>query len=280
MAAKTDPLKLDDAIERYLAGEPFVEIVATTGVASSVLHRERTRRGIPPRRIKAMPSADIAAAYLAGESEYSLGLRYGVARGVIRKRLLDEGVVLRDMSTAGKVRARRMTPEERAAQASAAHEAVRGVQQADAQLLSRAAAREAKGLCDSPGELFLMGELQARGVKPIPQKAIGKYNVDFAVAPVAVEVLGGGWHFTKRHHAVRTPYILDQGWCLLFVWNHEGRSALGPGAADYLISYLEEIGRDPSMIGEYRVIAGGGEFLAAGRAEDDGFPLVPPPRGA
>lgn len=280
MAAKTDPLTLDDAIRRYLAGEPWKQIHAATGVSINVLNRERGRRGIPPRRVKRLPDTDIAAAYRAGESEYSLSLRYGVSRNVIRQRLLGQGVQLRDMSAAGKVRARRMTPEERAAQAAAAHEAVRGTSHTEEQLLARALAREAKGLCDSPGELFLMAELCQRGVDPIPQKAIGKYNVDFAAAPVAVEVLGGGWHYAKRHHAVRTPCILNQGWCLLFIWNHEGQSALGPGAADYVISYLEEIRRDPALIGEYRVIAGRGQLLAAGRAEDDEFTLVPPPRGA
>lgn len=280
MPAPTDPANLDQAIELYLSGQPLPQITAATGVGSSVLSRERTRRGIPSRRIKRLPAADIAAAYRAGESEYSLGLRYGVARGVIRKRLVEEGVKLRDMSTAGKVRARRMTPEERAAQAAAAHEAVRGVRHTEEQLLTRAVAREGKGLCDSPGELFLMAELRKRGVEPTPQKAIGKYNVDLSVAPVAVEVLGGGWHYTKRHHAVRTPYILNEGWCLLFVWNHEGQSALGSGAADYVVSYLEEIRRDPSLVGEYRVITGRGQLLAAGRAEDDEFTLVPPPRGA
>lgn len=279
MAAPLDPVKLDDAIARYLAGEAQAQLLATTGISATTLHRERTRRGIPPRRHLALPVDDIAAAYIGGESEYALSRRYGVSRQVIRQRLEGAGVEIRDMAQAGKVRARRMTPDERRDQAAAAHAAVRGVKQPLDHLIRRAEAREARGLCDSPGELFLLGELRRRGLEPIVQKAIGKYNVDMAVAPVAVEVLGGGWHLAKRRHAVRTPQILDAGWHLLFVWNHEGSSALTVKAADYVVAFLEEVRRNPPTISEYRVISGGGKLLASGRADDDEFALVAPPRG-
>lgn len=279
MAAPLDPAKLDHAIQLYLAGEPQQQILAATGISSTTLHRERTRRGIPPRREHVLPTADLTAAYAAGESEYSLSLRYGVSRNVIRRRLIAAGVEIRDMSAAGKVRARRMTPEERRRQAAAAHAAVRGSRRSEEELLRRAMLREQRGLYDSPGELFLFNELVARGLKPVPQKAIGKYNVDLAVAPVAVEVLGGGWHLEKRHHSVRTPQILNAGWHLVFVWNHEGSSALTARAADYIVAFLDEVGRQPPTIGQYRVISGDGQLLAAGSGQDDKFPLVPPPRG-
>ena len=279
MAAPLDPLHLDDAIRRYLAGEAPAEIRAATGVSNTAMHRERTRRGIPPRSFRVLPAREIVAAYQAGESEYSLSRRYGVSRDALRKRLLDQGVEIRSHSEAGKSRDAKMTVEERQSQAAAAHEAVRGVPHTEAQLLARSAAREARGRCDSAGEQFILDQLVQRGVQPVTQKAIGKYNVDLAVAPVAVEVLGGGWHLAKRHHAVRTPYILDQGWALLFVWNHEGDSALTERAAEYVVAYLDETRRDPSLIGEYRVISGSGELLARGRGQDSKFPLVPPPRG-
>lgn len=279
MAAPTDPANLDDAIRRYLSGEPMTQITAATGVGGSVLFRERARRGIPPRRNLPLPSEDIAAAYRAGESEYSLSLRYKVSRLAIRKRLTELGVEIRGRSEAGKVRARRMTPAERLAQARPSHDALRGTKQPVEALLARAQQRERRGLCDSPGELRLLGDLRNRGLDPTPQKAIGKYNVDLAVAPIAMEVLGGGWHFAKRHHAVRTPAILNEGWCLLFIWNHEGDSALTSKAADYVVTFLNEVRRNPSLVGEYRVIAGNGQFLARGCADDDEFPLVKPPRG-
>jgi len=279
VAAPLNPADLDHAIELYLAGEPEAKIVSTVGVGRSALHRERTRRGIPPRREIALPAAEIAAAYLSGESEYSLGLRYGVSRNVIRRRLEQQCVPVRSMSEAGKVRAGQMTAEQRASQAAAAHDAVRGTKQPHERLIARAAQRQARGGCDSPGEQFLLDALRERGLDPVPQQAIDKYNVDLAVAPVAVEVLGGGWHLTKRHHATRTPRILDAGWHLVFIWNHEGDSALTSGAADYVVTFHDEVRRHPPTVGQYRVIAGSGKALAAGSRDDDEFALVPPPRG-
>lgn len=279
MAAPTDPAHLDYAIELYLAGKPQSEILATVGISATTLHRERGRRGIPPRRDIALPVADIAAAYQSGESEYELSLRYGVSRAVIRKRLTDSGVTVRSMSDAGKVRASKMTPEQRAAQAAAAHTAARGREHTEAERRKGAATRERQGKVGSAGEQYLIDCLRDRGLAPVPQKAVGRYNVDIAVPPVAVEVLGGGWHLKKAIHVERTKRILNEGWHLLFVWNHEGDSALTAGAADYVFAFLQEVGGHPSTAGEYRVISGGGQLLAAGSADDDQFPLVPPPRG-
>jgi very-short-patch-repair endonuclease len=189
-------------------------------------------------------------------------------------------VPIRDMATAGLSRAAKMTAEERLRQAAAAHAAVRGTSQSEELLVRRALAKQRKGRYDSPGEMLLGEALSDRGLIVVPQKAIGKYNVDLAVAPVAVEVLGGGWHSTKRSHATRTPEILNAGWHLVFVWNHEGSSALSVNAAtDYVVAFLQEVRRNPPTVGQYRVISGSGQLLAAGSAEDDEFPLVPPPRG-
>lgn len=279
MAAPLNPVHLDHAIKLYLAGEPQSQILTATGISGTTLHRERTHRGIPPRREIVLPVAEIAAAYLDGESEYSLGLRYQVSRTVIRKRLIANSVQIRDMSAAGKNRAAAMTTQERARQAAAAHDAVRGTKQPLGLLERRARSRQESGRLDSDGERVLHDLLAQRGLTSVPQQAIGKYNVDLAVAPVAVEVLGGGWHAYKRHHAVRTPQILDAGWHLVFVWNHEGDSALRASAADYVVTFLEQVRRKPPSIGQYRVISGSGQPLSAGSADDDQFPLVPPPRG-
>lgn len=279
MAAPTNSLNLDDAVQRYLAGETPPQIRAATGVSSSVLFRERTRRGIPPQKTIRLSGAELVESYQRGESELSLAARYGVSRNVIRRHLLEQGCDTRGRSDASFVRAAKMTAEERAAQAEAAHDAVRGVEQTEEQLLARALGVERVGKVEPGGEQAMLGWLTERGETPIPQKAVGKYNVDFAVGPVAVEILGGGWHSAKATHARRTPYILNEGWAMLFVWNHEGRSALSERAADEVVAFANQVRRDPSLIGEYRVIAGNGETLARGRVEDRQFTLVPPPRG-
>lgn len=279
MARPLDPANLDKAISLYLAGEPFLQIAAATGVSASAFHRERCRRGIPPRKRKGLPVDEIVAAYAEGVSSLELSEKYCVSRQAINDRLRQAGMPIRGRSQAGLVRAAKMTPEQRQAQAADAHEAVRGRNASVIELRRRALQIEARGASDSPGEERLREELLKRGIHAQPQRAIGKYNVDLAVAPVAVEVLGGGWHSYKPRHIERTPYILDEGWHLAMVWDFEGRSALGEGAAEYLVSFIEEMRRNPPATCQYRVITGQGEVLATCGREDGEFPLVPPPRG-
>lgn len=279
MAAKLDPAKLDHAIELYLAGEPLQKIPTYSGVSLSRLHRERVARGIPPRSERQLPAEEIVSAYLAGASEYGLSQQYGVSRGPISRILTQAGVERRGMSKAGVVRNQRMTVRERRRQSAAANRAARSHEMPDVMKRRAALTREASGRFESSGEETLSQMLLERGLETIPQRAIGPYNVDLALAPIAVEVLGGGWHSVKPVHAERTPYILDEGWHLVMVWDHEGRSALGPSAADYLVSFAEEIRRNPPATCQYRVISGQGEVLAACGREDNEFSLVPPPRG-
>jgi very-short-patch-repair endonuclease len=279
MAAPLDPLHLDDAIRRYLAREPTKQIHATTGVSFKVLNRERIRRGIPPRPKVAAPWDEIIAAYRSGESEYALSRRFDVSRSSIRPRLRRAGIEIRDSSTAGLVRAAKMRPAERAAQAAPAQDAARKRTRSESELRAYAKTRERNGRLGSDGERHLVHLLEERGLYPIPQKAIGRYNVDLAVEPVAVEVLGGNWHARKRIHATRTPYILDEGWHLIFVWSQEPYSPVTASAADYIVALLDEMRWNPPAESQYRVISGHGQLLAAGRSDDGEFALVPPPRG-
>lgn len=278
MAAKLSPLNLDHAIELYLAGQPQAEILAATGISASTLHRERNRRGIPPRGALVIGDEAIES-YRAGESEYSLGNRLGISRSAVRRCLIEQGVQPRDRSEAGITRAKQMSPEARSAQVAAAHAAVLGVTVTEERKVAHAKALQRIGRIEPGGEQLMADWLTDRGWTLTPQRAIGRYNVDLAEQPVAVEILGGGWHALKATHATRTPYILDRGWAMLFVWNYEGRSALTERAADYATAFRDQVRRDPALIGEYRVIAGDGETLSRGRVDDGEFTLVPPPRG-
>lgn len=279
MAAKLTTAQLDHAIELYLAGEAMENIQALSGVSISRLQRERTSRGIPPRSVRDLPTKQIAAAYRAGASEYSLSVQYGVSRGAIANRLKEAGVERRTMSEAAKVHRESLSPSDRKAQVKAANRAARMRRVPEIQRLRHALTVERQGQPGSEGERLLSDLLRERGQQPIIERAIGPYNVDLAMLPIAVEVLGGGFHGVKARHRERTPYILDAGWHLVMVWNHEGRSALTAGAADYLVAFLEQVRRNPPATCQYRVISGDGQLLAARGREDNEFPLVKPPRG-
>lgn len=280
MAPKIPAHKLDDAVSLYLSGEPMEKIQASTGISLTSLYRVFRARGIPSRKTRTdIPMTEIVRKYEAGSSLNALSREYAVSRGAIAKRMTDMGIELRDMSAAGKARNEALSESERKAQVAEANKAARNRRVPEIEKFRRALAVERTGRPSSPGEALLKAMLEQRGYSPAIERAVGPYNIDLSVLPVAVEVLGGGFHGVKSRHRERTPYILDSGWHLVMVWDHEGSSALGPGAAEYLVSFIEQVRRNPPATCQYRVISGNGKLLAACGREDNEFPLVPPPRG-
>lgn len=276
MAAPLNPADIDEAIRLYLAGKPIHEIEAEAGVSLTTLHRYRRKRGIPTRPTTPLDPERVVRAYLSGVSEYAIAREHGLSRGPISRILREAGIQRRGCSDAGIVRAAKMTSAERQAQAAAANEASRSRTDSAIQKNRRALLNELTESHQSVGEQALGQWLRELGESPIAQRAIGKYNVDLAMNPVAVEVLGGGWHAYKATHAQRTPDILDQGWNLVMVWDHKGRSPLSLGAAEYLVAFVQEVRRNPPASCQYRVVSGDGEVLAARSREDNDFPVIRP----
>lgn len=278
-----DPARLGHAIEVYRSGKTIEQTAAEVGidpsVVSAALHAsgvELHPRGPSPFRIS-LP-ADTLQRYRAGESVLSIARRLGVSRPVITRYLLREGAEIRGPSDSMRVRAAQMTAGERSALAAAAHAAIRGKRRSDASLAGRALARQHQPPPPSPGEAALAAWLSERGLQVTPELAVGKYNLDLAIAGsrIGVEVLGGHWHHDSARHCHRIPYLLGAGWHLLYVWNTR-RQPLAPAAADYIHSFAEQSCRDPAAIRQYRVIRGDGELVAAGRAGDDDFPVTDAP---
>lgn len=279
MPAKLDRATEDHAIALYLAGEPTEKIKSDCGVSSTLLHRIRERRGIPPRPRVSVPEDRIVSAYMAGASEYGLSREHQVSRGTIARVLRDAKIERRGMSDAQKTLNAQRSDVDKRSQVQAAHKAARLRRVPEIQKLRHALTIEQAGRSGSEAERSLLEMLEAKGQCVGVERAVGPYNVDLSLLPVAVEVLGGGFHGVKARHRERTPYILDAGWHLVMVWAYEGASALGEGAAEYLVTFVDEVRRHPPATSQYRVISGQGKLLAARSREDNEFPLEPPPRG-
>ncbi|MFZ9633405.1 MAG: response regulator, partial [Alphaproteobacteria bacterium] len=73
----------------------------------------------------------------------------------------------------------------------------------------------------------------------------------------------------------RRPELRDLPVIMLTARGEEADRVRGleVGAADYVITYLQELRRNPPAVGQYRVISGSGELLAAGSADGDQFTL-------
>jgi transposase-like protein len=217
---------------------------------------------------------DLVEHYLSGQSVKALAEQHGVSRNVIDRVLDQAGVQRRGRSEAMTVRMAQTSPEERARLAEAAHNAVRGKRQSVEHRARIAATRERLAV-SSPYELLLAEWLV--DMSPVTQKAIGVYNVDLAIEPVAVEVFGGNWHGHGRHRGrfqQRRQDILDGGWSLLVVWVTR-QHRLQRAVADEVRAFVDLARREPSLVGQYRVVWGDGQLAPTCCDDPEHLALVP-----
>jgi very-short-patch-repair endonuclease len=223
-----------------------------------------------------LPHNDIIVSYEGGESELSLSKRFNVSRRVIRKVLIVNNVDVRGIKAANSLMMSKRTPEENQLATKAAHDFLRGRKANPERIKKMAKWRQENKWHMSESEKLLYGWLSERGENFIPQMACGSYNIDLAIHPIAVEILGGGWHRGKAIHSKREEYIFNAGWSMIFIWVNARRSPIIPLVADYIISKLDILRNDPAPSGKYWVIRGDGKELSTGCFDPDNFTFVVP----
>lgn len=202
---------------------------------------------------------DLVRRYLSGESEKAIADDLGVGRPTIRRRLLAAGITPRGRGEAMSVRMANTSPDERKRLASAANTARRGSKASADELARKAVTAERTLQKIRNGEIGLAALLSTRGVRPDLQKACGPYNIDIALAPIAVEVHVSTTHpMRSARQRERVVYLADRGWRTLYVWLRPGTEA-SDAAADEVIAHVERAQADPASVREYRVIRGTGE---------------------
>jgi very-short-patch-repair endonuclease len=130
------------------------------------------------------------------------------------------------------------------------------------------------------GEIEMFDWLKACGLSVIQQYPIEGYNLDIAVDGVLdVEI------FNERCHPLahyidrrRRKHLLDLGWHILYVWTTKSHP-IRERAADYVVSYLQEIRTNPPSPCQHRVIRGTGELALTNGRQPYNWPLVPAPEG-
>ena len=226
-----------------------------------------------------LPDADkLVDEYLAGASINKLANKRGVSRQVVTSTLVELGVELRSQSEAELLKWSRMNARQRASQTSAAQVARRGTKDTPEALHKRALAR-----CKRVGrfEYELAEMLRARGLRVVEQLPVGAYNLDIASEELrlAVEVLGtvGDRVYFARLRE-RTKYLLDAGWCLVFVPLRTAPQKRDPGLpaiAENLIALSKRLRRDDSSRGKYGVIGRHGKPTAYCSRELHDLPRIP-----
>ncbi|KKK88099.1 hypothetical protein LCGC14_2746580 [marine sediment metagenome] len=246
------------------------------------------------RKLSDVQARDLRRRYEGGESELSLSKSFGVARGGVRRYLLRGGIRIRSISEANKLRMARLSPAERSALTSAAHAAIRklterrksrgyeiapsgsdgrAIHGSEEHRCKIAVTREKRQRGISPEERKMDVALRRRGLHTTLQKAVGRYNIDVAVAEgrIAVDVFGGHWHASGRHAGrfrKRLNYIADKGWLPIIVWI-TGDYPLQRKAVDYIVSLSKRRCAGEAFTRQEHVIRGDGEPTGIGKSNLD-----------
>ena len=236
-----------------------------------------------PRVQSRLDAHDLARRHEAGESVKALAESVGVSRSAIVVALKKVGVRQRNRSEAMYARMAQATPAQRLAWATPSHEASRGKRHTDEHRVKIAQTRETIAV-PTRTERKMIEALESHGLKCIPQKAIGRYNIDVALAEprIAVEIFGGHWHAAGRHAAryrKRTDHILDAGWTQVVVWVTRDYP-IERAAVEYIVALADRLSGDKPARGEEHVIRGDAKPTAVGHAKMNNLPPIecPNPR--
>lgn len=223
---------------------------------------------------------DLVRRYTAGESAQAIGRSYGVGSVSIAFQLKKLGIPIRGSRDAALWRILHEGPTAYMRGMHAAHRKIDGVAQPRQQLRARALTRERRQTTIRPSEERLAGYLRELGHQPIHQRAVDIYNLDLWLPgpDIAVEVyLSGRAQLDLPLNRRRVKELADLGLTIIYVLATRARH-IDRRAAHYIVAFAEQTKLDPALRGEYRVIRGTGQLLAAGRTNFDLWPFIPAPK--
>lgn len=201
---------------------------------------------------------NIVKRYIAGESENVLSFEFGVSRRTIHNRLIACGIKTRTIKESNILRMNGMSIKDKKALTKKARGARKGSKDTPETLKKRADSRKANV---GKGETLFITWLKHRGYKPSHQEPVGKYNVDIAVHPVAIEIHRHNHNpLIHKYESERSEYIRNHGWTIIYIWINK-RHPLTHTSANKAITLLEFISHNPPVIGQEWVIRGDGEVF-------------------
>jgi hypothetical protein len=262
MPRKVPDSKIDHAIKMILSGSTLKDAGIVVNVNPDCLSKHIRSRGIsipaPSTRkqeqIK-LPNAIIISEYESGFSELELSSKYGVSRNVIRKRLSDAGIYIRNQSEANIISASRTGFDKRQDRCKAANAAVRGKKRPIISRQKRAITVESGNgkVSVGKGEYAFKDLIIERGIDFIWQKAADIYSIDFAIGNVAVELKGTPSFFGNPEYGLRRIEKLSEiGYRCVFILLDSDADIIAN--IDNIIGGVDFVSRHPSPLGKYWVI--------------------------
>lgn len=221
----------------------------------------------------------LIARYLTGTTQSELRRIYHMHFEPIHQVLLDAGV-LRTPLEARRLVIQRWTPERRATFQEASSRALRNYVHGEEWAIATARGRERTLNRIGFGEWQLATWLRQYGLTFVLQQAVGHYNVDIGILPIAVELFMTAANPLGRiKMRQKVEYLLNRGIHVLFIMSSP-RHFLRAEVAEHVVAFLEEAQCDPSPVGQYRMIRGCGELMATSSRDLDNVTIIPAPRCA
>jgi len=213
-------------------------------------------------------SAKVISLYQQGMSEIAVAKELGITRMVVRTRLVNAGVHIRDRSEALRNRWRQ-------------------VSESDRRRLMERVFENSGHISRDDVEMF--AELTKHGIAcklnhPVPIRQHWPYRIDVAILEplrIAVEIQRSGWSVKRRPYiSERAKYILNGGWFMVYVLLQNRPTALDVcKVRKYLCSLLDASGLHDSLIGKYTVIGGDAKNVSRIGFDLDGCTFIERPEG-
>lgn len=232
-----------------------MSLAASYGVSWPTIQRHLLLAGVEMRtnnevaRTRRAPvSSDLVARYAAGESEKALAESLGVSRNVIRRCITEAGVPVRGRSEAQALRLAHLGVDGRQRLAAEANTARRGSRAGVDELCAKARTAERTLWKIRNGEIRLACFLSELGHFAELQRAVGKYNIDLAFEPLAIEVhLSTDDPRNIPRHQQRVTDLAAAGWVSIYIWARSWR-AITPGSAHAVAGLIETPPTQPCLV--------------------------------
>jgi len=207
---------------------------------------------------------NIINSYVNGVSENALAKSLNISRNVITRILRENGVNRRTRSEAETIKWSQMSPDKRSRQTRACHIAARGRKRTEEEMIKSAFTKEKTLSKVGKNELFIVDLLKQQGLNAIPQKAVGRYNIDIAIEPVAMELwLSPGNPLLPANNSGKTKYLTNLNWSVIWLWVGRGDILTERTIKDIAL-LINQIKGNKTLIGKYWVIRGGGNHIVSG----------------
>jgi len=194
--------------------------------------------------------------YRKGKSAREIGEVWDISETSVYRLLDREGIRRRTLTEALNIRWANMTEEERINQTFKARHAPKRAISTEERvrwMTERATTLEANGVFTGAFELAIAGMVS--NLQPTLQEAVGSYNIDIGIMPVAVEVhYSANSPLTDPQRRKKTEQLLKGGWWVLWIWVRRYHPELSITLGDEIEAMLDFARRNPSTIGKYRVI--------------------------